>query len=111
MSQYNIVAATSQSTVVAECQFDERGASAYQSEAQLEAEFIRQLEDQGYEYIQFTSEKQLINNLRVQLEALNNLSFTDTEWKRFFEEKIASANESAVDKTRRIQQDHVQLLN
>lgn len=110
MGQYNIIAATSQATVVADCQFTKRGASEYQSEAQLEAEFIRQLQTQGYDYIQFTNEKQLINNLRVQLEALNNLSFTDAEWKRFFEEKIASPNESAVDKTRRIQTDHVQLL-
>ena len=52
----------------------------------------------------------LINNLRVQLEALNAISFTDAEWQRFFEEKIASANEGIIEKTRRIQNDHVQLL-
>jgi type I restriction enzyme R subunit len=68
------------------------------------------LESQGYEYIQFKTESALVNNLRIQLEALNAISFSATEWKRFFEEKIASANESAIDKTRRIQTDHVQLL-
>lgn len=110
MSTYNIVAATSESTVVAECQFSANGSSAYQSEAQLEKEFIELLQDQGYDYIQFTSEKQLINNLRVQLEALNQISFTDAEWQRFFSEKITSANEGIIEKTRRIQNDHVQLL-
>jgi len=110
MSNYNIVAATSQATVVAECQFSANGSSAYQSEAQLENEFIELLVAQGYDYIRFNSESTLINNLRVQLEALNAISFSDAEWQRFFEEKIASANEGIIEKTRRIQNDYVQLL-
>jgi type I restriction enzyme R subunit len=111
MNYYNIIAATSQATVVAECPVSNKAASAYQSEAQMEAEFIAQLQAQGYDYITFSTEKELINNLRVQLEALNNISFTEGEWKRFFEEKIASANEGIVEKTRRIQNDEVQLLH
>jgi type I restriction enzyme R subunit len=110
MNYYNIIAATSQATVVAECRPNDKGSSGYQSEAQMETEFIAQLEAQGYDYIQFTTENALINNLRVQLEALNNISFTEGEWKRFFEEKIASANEGIVEKTRRIQNDEVQVL-
>jgi type I restriction enzyme R subunit len=110
MNYYNIIAATSQATVVAECPVSNKAASAYQSEAQMEAEFIAQLQAQGYDYITFSTEKALINNLRVQLEALNNFSFTEGEWKRFFEEKIASANEGIVEKTRRIQNDEVQVF-
>lgn len=83
---------------------------SYQSEAELERAFIRQLQRQGYEYLAITSEAELIQNLRHQLERLNKLTFTDTEWDRFFTENIASANEGIVEKTRRIQEDHIQVL-
>ncbi len=111
MSLYNLVASMPLATVVAECEPSPYDASDYQSEAQLEAGFIAQLEDQGYEKIVVPSEQALINNLRIQLEALNRLSFTDSEWERFFREKIASKNEGIIEKTRRIQEDHVQVLN
>lgn len=110
MGSYNIIAATTESTVVSEYIPEPRKSDAYQSEAALEKEFIRLLQDQGYEYIQVRSEAELIQNLRCQLEALNRMTFTEEEWKRFFKNNLAGANEGIVEKTRKIQSDHVQPL-
>ena len=110
MSAYNIIAATTESTVVSEYIPEPRKSDAYQSEAALENEFIRLLQGQGYEYIQVCSEAELIQNLRHQLEALNRMTFTEEEWKRFFKNNLAGANEGIVEKTRKIQSDHVQPL-
>lgn len=110
MGSYNIIAATTESTVVSEYIPEPRKSDAYQSEAALEKEFIRLLQDQGYEYIQVRSEAELIQNLRRQLEALNRMTFTEEEWKRFFKNNLAGANEGIVEKTRKIQSDHVQPL-
>lgn len=107
---YNIIAALSESTVVSEYLPEPRKSDAYQSEAALEKEFIRLLQGQGYEYIQVRSEAELIQNLRRQLEALNRMTFTEEEWKRFFKNNLAGANEGIVEKTRKIQSDHVQPL-
>ena len=110
MIAYNIIAATTESTVVSEYIPEPRKSDAYQSEAALEKEFIRLLQGQGYEYIQVRSEAELIQNLRRQLEALNRMTFTEEEWKRFFKNNLAGANEGIVEKTRKIQSDHVQPL-
>lgn len=110
MSQYNIITATPESTVVAEYTPEGRQSGTYQSEAELERDFIRRLQAQGYEYLTLHSETDLVDNLRRQLEALNDYTFTDGEWKRFFRESIVGANDGIVEKTRRIQQDHVQVL-
>ena len=110
MPNYNIVAATPDSTVVAEYTPDKNRADTYQSEAALEQEFLHLLTQQGYEYLPIHQEADLVDNLRRQLEALNDYTFTDGEWKRFFRESIVGANDGIVEKTRRIQQDHVQVL-
>jgi len=110
MTTYNIVASTNEATVVAECKPSPYTAENYQSEADLEREFIKQLETQGYEVIQIHGESTLVNNLRLQLEALNHISFSDDEWQRFYGEKLANAREGIVEKTRKIQSDHIQLL-
>ena len=110
MSAYNIIATTTESTVVSEYIPEPRKSDAYQSEAALEKEFIRLLQGQGYAYIQVRSEAELIQNLRRQLEALNRMTFTEEEWKRFFKNNLAGANEGIVEKTRKIQSDHVQPL-
>lgn len=111
MSIYNIVASTDEATVVAEyaAEYNVRP-EKYQSEAELEREFIRQLTSQGYEYISVHNEASLIENLRKQLEILNDFTFTDSEWERFFTECIANTNEGIVEKTRKIQDDHIQIL-
>lgn len=110
MSTYNLIAATPDSTVVAEYTPDKNRADTYQSEAALEQEFLHLLTQQGYEYLPIHQEADLVDNLRRQLEALNDYTFTDGEWKRFFRESIVGANDGIVEKTHRIQQDHVQVL-
>ena len=110
MSYFNIVAATSENTVVTEFIPEPRTAEGYQSEAELEKDFINRLEDLGYEYLTIHKEDDLIINLRRQIERLNGYSFTDSEWKRFFSEHIANANEGIVEKTRTIQEDSVKNL-
>ena len=110
MSTYNLIAATSESTVVAEYTPEARRSESYQSEAALEQEFIRLLCAQGYERLTIHDEAGLIANLRRQLELLNSYTFTDSEWERFFKTCIASANDGILEKTRKIQTDHVQVL-
>jgi type I restriction enzyme R subunit len=110
MSEYNIVAADNQSTVVAEYIPARQRDDFYQSETALEREFIKLLQEQGYEYINVTNEAALIQNLRRQLELLNQYNFSDGEWQYFMNKSIANTNEGIVEKTRRIQDDHVQIL-
>lgn len=111
MTNYNIVASTDEATVVAEYTPEYRvKGQKYQSEEALEKAFIKQLVSQGYEYFKVSNEGSFIDNLRCQLEKLNNFTFTDNEWKRFFNESVANANEGIVEKTRKIQEDHVQVL-
>lgn len=110
MSQYNIIAESQEYTVVSEYDHVATPAEAYQSEANLEKEFIRLLGEQGYEYLPIHTEADLIKNLRSQLEKLNHYSFTDNEWARFFNECIANKNDDIVAKTAKIQEDYIQVL-
>lgn len=110
MSQYNLVVENPESTVVSEYLPMVRKESAYQSEAALEKSLIEQLRMQAYEYLPFTTEKELIHNLRRQLEQLNDYEFTDPEWDQFFNSRIANRNYDIEDKTTIIQEDHIQLL-
>lgn len=107
---FNIVAETNENTVVTEYEPVKVRADQYQSEAALEKEFIRMLCEQGYEYLSIHTEKDLITNLRTKLEELNNYKFTDTEWHQFFHSAVANPNEHIVEKTRKIQEDNVQVL-
>jgi type I restriction enzyme R subunit len=109
-TRYEPIAVSAESTVVAEFTPESTNSSAYQSEAELEAEFIRILESQAYEYLPIKAEADLIANLRTQLEALNGIKFSKEEWERFFKERIAGEREGVVEKTVRIQDDYVQLL-
>ncbi len=111
-THFQTISVSDESTVVAEYVSSATGSnaeSAYQSEAELEAALIKQLQGQAYERLRITSNGALVSNLRAQLEALNKIEFTDAEWRRFFE-VIAGANEGIVEKTARIQEDHVQVL-
>lgn len=107
---YEPIAVSDESTVVASYTPQPPRDTGYQSEAALEQAFIAQLGNQAYEHLPVASEAALVANLRQQLEALNRITFTHAEWERFFSEKIASANEGIVEKTARIQEDHVQVL-
>ena len=110
MPYFNIVAETNENTVVTQYEPLKQRSDAYQSEAELEKEFIRLLTEQGYEYLQIHTEEELVQNLRKRLEELNDYVFSDDEWKRFFRDCIANSNDKPEDKTRKIQEDNVQVL-
>ena len=110
MPYFNIIAQSSESTVVTEYKPQAKRSEAYQSEADLEKEFIRLLCELGYERLTVHKEADLIANLRTQLEKLNNYRFTDGEWKRFWNEVLANTNSGILEKTRLIQEDYVQVL-
>ena len=110
-NKYNLVAESTQSTVVAEYVPDKKRVAHYQSEAELERAFIKQLESQAYEYLKITSENELVLNLRQQLEKLNNFTFSDTEWEKFFVSVIANPNQSIEEKTTTIQEDNTKILD
>ncbi|KAF5049036.1 Type I restriction enzyme EcoR124II R protein [anaerobic digester metagenome] len=110
MSLYNVVVASNESTVVAEYRADYSRLDAYQSEAELERELLRLLQAQGYQTLAIHDEAALVANLRCQLEALNDYSFSDSEWDWFFKKCVVGANDGILEKTRRIQTDHIQNL-
>ena len=110
MCKYNVVMEMQNATVVSEYEPEKKRSDAYQSEAALEKEFIRMLTEQGYEYLQIYDSETLINNLRHQLELLNDYKFSESEWNRFFNNNIANNNDGIVEKTRKIQEDHIQVL-
>ncbi len=106
-NKYNLVVENTQSTVVGEYTPDTKRVSNYQSEADLERAFIKQLETQAYEYLKITDEDTLVLNLKQQLEKLNDVVFSETEWDYFFEDHIANPNQSIEDKTLTIQENHI----
>ncbi|WP_086298565.1 type I restriction endonuclease subunit R [Campylobacter devanensis] len=110
MNNYNVIMEMSNSTVVAEYEPLKKKSDSYQSEAALENEFIKMLSEQGYEYLKINDSKALINNLRAQLEILNDYKFSDNEWDRFYKNSIANNNDGIVQKTKKIQEDHIQVL-
>ncbi len=81
---------------------------SYQSEYDLEREFIEDLQNQGYEYLpDLNSRGKMLTNAREQLEALNNVGFSDDEWTRFVETWLDKPSDGVVGKTRKIHDDHV----
>lgn len=81
---------------------------AYQSEYNLEREFITDLENQGYEYVQgMNTTEKMLSNVRVQLEELNKVKFTDAEWIRFCEQYLDKPSDNHIDKTRKIHNDYI----
>jgi len=108
--KFEPIAITSESTVVAELDSESTRAKAYETESELEAALIELLKDQAYEYLQITDESALLANLKIQIEKLNKVEFTDTEWERFFTESISSEKDGVIEKTRRFQEDHIRVL-
>lgn len=83
-------------------------ATRYQSEADLERELIQDLRNQGYEFrTDLTSHPAMLANVRMQLEQMNNVAFLDDEWQRFVEMYLDRPSDSIIDKTRKIQDDHI----
>ncbi len=108
---YNMVVQDTQNTFV--CEYISpygKKPQNYQSEAELEKAFIEQLKSQAYEHLNITSEKDLVKNLRQQLEKLNDFEFSDNEWDYFFKKELANPNQSIEDKTTTIQEDYIKIL-
>lgn len=106
-NKINIISENINFTVVSLYEGLIRKNTSYQSEDQLEKEFIKTLEEQGYEYLTFSSEQELVDNLKKRIEELNNYTFTDNEWKHLFNNHIANKNDGIVEKTRTIQKDYI----
>lgn len=100
-----LISENPQSTVVSEFEHKPSKRQAYQSEAQLEDALIAQLQTQGYDYLDIHTEEELIANLRTQIERLNDLTFTDNEWRGFFKTHIANPAAGIEGKTRLLQED------
>lgn len=110
MNQYNVVMSSNEATVVSEYVSDVKKSSEYQSEAQLENKLIQDLIKQGFSYVEIHQEKDLLINLKTQLEKLNSYMFSDTEWEQFVKNHISNKNEGIVEKTKSIQLDYVKNL-
>lgn len=108
MNNIGLISENDNSTVLAEYKALDRVVTSFQSESALEKELINTLVEEGYEYLSIHSENELIQNLRNQLEKLNNYQFTDGEWDFFFSKVIANKNDYIIEKTRLIQEDYKQ---
>lgn len=106
MKEYSQISENPESTVVAEFEPGYRSAAQYQSEAEMEQDFISQLTRQAYDYLPIKREQELIDNLRAQIERLNHITFADDEWRQFFHEHLGNPNHGIVEKTRTIQEDY-----
>ena len=109
MTQYKTIAESDNFIVLDQYnKFVEEPNAGYQTEGSLEREFIRDLQAQGYEYLQgLNHHDELIKNLRVQLQRLNNMVFSDAEWRRFLEEYLDKPSDSLIEKTRKIHDDYI----
>ena len=93
--------------VLARFEKPERRVEEYQTESQLEENMINNLVSQGYERLDVRSMDDLYINLRVQIEKLNDIKFSDSEWKRFLLEYLDAPNDGIIEKTRKIQENHI----
>lgn len=109
MTQYKTIAESNNFIVLDQYnKFVEEPNTGYQTEGSLEREFIRDLQAQGYEYLQeLNSHDALVKNLRAQLQRLNNVVFSDAEWRRFLEEYLDKPSDSLIEKTRKIHDDYI----
>lgn len=107
VENYELIAESPEVTVVATYPTQTHQVEGSQTEAQMEALFVKQLQEQGYEYLPITKEDQLLLNLRQQIEKLNDITFTDGEWKRFYTAFISNPNMGIIEKTHTIQNDAV----
>lgn len=107
-SEIKPVLETNNFIVLDEYQKQKASSDTYQSEADLEKELILDLVSQGYEYREdISSIEAMMDNLKMQLETLNKTTFTSSEWKRFCEEYLDKANDTIIDKTKKIHEDYI----
>ena len=108
MSDYKTIAESKNFIVLDKYTPDWKVAESYQTEAQLERELIQDLVNQGYEFAPGLNTPQaLLANVRVQLQTLNSVAFTDAEWQRFVESWLDKASDGIVEKTRKVHDDYI----
>lgn len=111
MAQYNTIAETNNFIVLDEYEkystLNEPSVF-YQTEDSLEKEFVQDLINQGYEYLpDLNTPEALFANARKEIQELNNVVFTDSEWKRYIEEYLDKSSDTLVEKTRKLQDDYI----
>ena len=108
MTDYNTIAETRHFIILDRYQRDGMVKEDYQSEDALEREFIGDLKDQGYTYAtEIRTPEAMLANVRVQLEELNEVRFTEDEWQRFVEKYLDPASENSTDKARKLHEDYI----
>ncbi len=108
MSDYKTIAESKNFIVLDKYTQEWKVAESYQSEGDLEREFIQDLVNQGYEYVpDLNTPKKLLANVREQMQALNNVLFSDGEWLRFVETWLDKPSDGIVEKTRKIHDDYI----
>ena len=108
MTEYKTIAESQNFIVLDKYTKDWHVAENYQSEDDLERELIQDLVNQGYEYLPgLNNPEAMLANVRVQLQALNNIAFEEGEWARFVETYLDKPSDSIVDKTRKIHDDYI----
>ena len=108
MTNYNTIAESNNFIVLDQYSKKLKVSESYQSEYDLESEFIQDLTQQGYEYLStVTNPQTMLDNVREQLQTLNNVQFTDSEWRRFVETFLDKPSDGITDKTRKIHDDYI----
>ena len=107
MHDYKAIAETNNFIVLDKYTKEWSTTDSYQSEPELERELIQDLVNQGYEQVCFKSNQALLANVRIQLQALNNVQFSDVEWQRFVQTWLDSPSDGIVDKTHKVHDDYV----
>ena len=108
MTEYKTIAESNNFIVLDKYSKDDKVTANYQSEDELEREFIRDLQNQGYEYVPgLNTPEKMLGNVRVQLQALNGVEFLDGEWLRFVEQYLDKPSDNSLDKTRKIHDDYI----
>ena len=108
MSNYSTIAESNNFIVLDKYIKEWQTTDSYQSEGDLEREFIQDLVNQGYEYLPALNNPQsMLVNVREQLQVLNKIQFSDGEWLRFVETWLDRPSDSIIDKTRKIHDDYI----
>ncbi|GMV53456.1 MAG: type I restriction endonuclease subunit R [Chlorobi bacterium] len=108
MTDYKTIAESKNFIVLDKYTKEWQANEGYQSEYDLEREFIADLQNQGYEYLpDLNTPDALLANVRTQLQALNSVQFLDGEWRRFVEEYLDKPSDGIVEKTRKIHDDYI----
>ena len=108
MSDYKTIAESNNFIVLDKYTKEWQVSESYQSEYDLEREFIQDLQNQGYDYVpDLNTPEKLLTNVREQLQSLNNMLFSDGEWLRFVEVWLDKPSDSIVDKTRKVHDDYI----